>query len=78
MTPEQQQALQYLASLPLQAVLMVIVVKLWNAYQAEHTARIDDLKTVISNLNSRMLMVEDKLDIKPPLTNATFDVPDKP
>lgn len=72
MTPEQ------IANLPLQVMLALACVALWRAYIGAMNARVDDLKTVIANLNSRMLMVEDKLGIKPPLTTATFDAPDKP
>lgn len=72
MTPEQ------IAQLPLQAVLVIACIALWRSYVGAMNARVDDLKTVIANLNSRMLMVEDKLGIKPPLTNTTFDAPDIP
>jgi len=72
MTPEQ------IAQLPLQAIMGIAIIALWRAYIGAQNARVDDLKTVIANLNSRMLMVEDKLGIKPPLTNATFDAPDIP
>lgn len=70
--------LQQLVSLPLQGLLLIGLVTLWRAYNASQNARIDDLKKVISDINSRMIMVEDKLGIKPPLTTSTFDKPDTP
>lgn len=70
--------LQALTSLPLQGLLLLAVIALWRAYNAAQNARIDDLKKVIADINSRMIMVEDKLGIKPPLTTATFDKPDVP
>jgi hypothetical protein len=70
--------LDQIASLTPQAMLVLAVVALWRGYVNEHNARIDDLKTVISNLNARMIMVEDRLGIQPPLTTATFDKSDKP
>lgn len=75
MSPDQ---LQALSSLPLQGLLLIAVVTLWRAYNAAQNSRIDDLKITIANLNSRMMMVEDKLGIKPPMTTATFDAPDTP
>lgn len=78
MSPEQSQALQYLASLPLQAILLVACIQLWKAYRDTQNARIDDLKKVIADTSSRLLMIEDKLGIKAPLTNTTFDKPDVP
>lgn len=72
MTPEQ------LTNLPLQVMLALAVIALWRAYINSQNARVEDLKTVIANLNARMIMVEDKLGIKPPLTTATFDKPDQP
>lgn len=72
MTPEQ------IANLPLQVMLALAVVALWRAYIGSQNARVEDLKMVISNLNVRMTMIEDKLGIKPPLTTATFDKPDTP
>lgn len=70
--------LQALTSLPIQGLLLLAVIALWRAYNAAQNARIDDLKKVIADINSRMIMVEDKLGIKPPLTTATFDKPDTP
>lgn len=70
--------LQALTSLPLQGLLLLACIALWRAYNAAQNARIDDLKKVIADINSRMIMVEDKLGIKPPLTTATFDKPDVP
>lgn len=70
--------IQQLAQLSPYALFVVAIVVLWRSYNTAQNARVDDLKTVIASLNSRMLMVEDKLGIKPPLTTATFDKPDVP
>lgn len=72
MTPEQ------IANLPLQVMLAFAVVALWRSYTNVQNARVEDLKTVIADMTSRLLMIEDKLGIKPPLTTHTFDKPDKP
>ncbi len=72
MTPEQ------LANLPLQVLSVLAVIALWRAYSTVQNARVEDLKSVISDLQPRLLMIEDKLGIKAPLTTHTFDKPDKP
>lgn len=64
MTPEQLQSLQYLASLPLQAILLIAVINLWKAYKEAQNARIDDLKLNyernLADLRTRVLLLEDK------------------
>lgn len=64
MTPEQLQALQFLAALPVQAILLIAVVQLWKAYLAAQNARVDDLKLNyernLADLRTRVLLLEDK------------------
>lgn len=75
MSPEQ---IQSIVNLPFQGLLVIAVIALWRAYAGAQNARVEDLKTVIVDLGSRVRMVEDKLGMKPPLTTATFDKPDMP
>jgi len=62
-----QDQIQALTSLPLQALLLLAVITLWRAYNAAQNARIDDLKSGITDLRNRVMMVEDRLGIKPPI-----------
>lgn len=70
--------IQQLVQLSPYGLLIVAIGVLWRSYNAAQNARVDDLKTVISDLSSRVRMIEDKLGVKPPLTTATFDKPDVP
>lgn len=68
LTPEQ---IQQLVQLPLQALLVMAVVTLWKAYLAAQNARVADLKQIygknLTDINNRVMMIEDRLGIKPPL-----------
>lgn len=74
MTPEQVQALQYLASLPLQAILLIACVNLWKAYNTSQNARIDDLKLNyeknLSDLRTRVILLEDRAGVGFSRSNA--------
>jgi hypothetical protein len=65
MTPEQ------IASLPVQAVLLIAIATLFKALMDAQNARVDDLKKIYeknqSDLRNRIMMIEDRLGIKPPL-----------
>lgn len=67
MSAEQLQGLQYLASLPLQAILLIAVVNLWKAYNTAQNARVDDLKVNyeknLADLRTRVILLEDRLGI---------------
>lgn len=73
MSPEQMQALQYLASLPLQAILLIAVVQLWKALREEQKSRVDDLKMSyeknLADLRVRVMLLEDKAGIAPQIDN---------
>ena len=64
MTPEQ------LASLPLQALLLIAIVTLWRAYHTTQNARVDDLKANyeknLADLRTRVILLEDNAGIKRP------------
>lgn len=82
MSPEQMQSLQYLASLPLQAILLIAVVQLWKAYREEYKSHLEDLKQNneknIADLRNRTMMIEDRLGIKRPLMDDEPPLPVKP
>ncbi|MBI1278193.1 MAG: hypothetical protein GC179_08705 [Anaerolineaceae bacterium] len=65
MSPEQMQAIQILASLPLQAILLIAVIQLWKALIAAQNARVDDLKINyeknLADLRTRVILLEDRL-----------------
>jgi len=65
MTPEQ------IASLPVQVLFVFAVITLFKALMDSHKAHLADLKQVYgkntSDLNNRVMMIEDRLGIKPPL-----------
>lgn len=71
MTPEQVQALQYIASLPMQAVLLIACVQLWKSLVAAQNARVDDLKQSyeknLADVRTRVLLLEDRLGIPHPM-----------
>jgi len=73
MSPDQIQAL---TSLPMQALLLIAIVALWRAYNAAQNARVDDLKANyernLADLRTRVMMVEDRLGIKPPATSMAL------
>lgn len=64
MTPEQVQALQYIASLPLQAILLIACINLWKALVAAQNARVEDMKQFyeksLGDLRLRIHLLEDK------------------
>lgn len=68
MSPEQMQALQYLASLPLQAILLIAVVQLWKAYRESQAGRIDDMRQNyekgLAELRTRVILLEDRAGIR--------------
>lgn len=68
LTPEQ---IQQLIQLPVQALLVIAVFTLWKAYIAAQNARVNDLKQIygknLTDINNRVMMIEDRLGIKPPL-----------
>jgi len=74
--------IQQLVQLPIYGLLVAAVVTLWRAYNTAQNARVDDLKQLYEkatvDLQSRIMMIEDRLGIKPPLTTATLDKPDVP
>lgn len=74
--------IQQLIQLPLQALLIIAVVTLWKAYNSAQNARVDDLKQLYEkatvDLQNRVMMIEDRMGIKPPLTTATLAKPDAP
>lgn len=65
MTPEQ------LANLPIQVLLIFAVVALFKALMDSKNAQVADLKQIygknLSEINNRVMMIEDRLGIKPPL-----------
>jgi hypothetical protein len=65
MTPEQ------IASLPVQVLFAVAIITLFKALMDAQNARVADLKQIyaknVSDLNNRVMMIEDRLSIKPPL-----------
>lgn len=67
MTPEQTELLQWVVSLPLQAVLLIAVINLWKAYVAAQNARVDDLKLSyeknLADLRTRVMLLEDRAGI---------------
>lgn len=69
MSPEQMQALQILASLPLQAILLIAVIQLWKAYLTAQNARVDDLKQNyeknLADLRTRVMLLEDRAGVHP-------------
>lgn len=77
MSPEQ---IQSLASLPVQALLLIAVIALWKAYAAAQNARIDDLKANyeknLADLRTRVHLLEDNAGIKPPLFSNPPDTAD--
>lgn len=62
--------IQGLASLPLQALLLIAVVALWRAYNAAQNSRVDDLKQNyekgLSDLRTRVMLLEDRAGIYVP------------
>jgi hypothetical protein len=62
--------IQSLATLPLQALLLVACVTLWRAYNAAQNARVDDLKQNyekgLSDLRTRVMLLEDRAGIHIP------------
>lgn len=74
--------IQQLVQLPIYGLLVVAVVTLWRAYNAAQNARVDDLKQLYEkatiDLQNRILMIEDRLGVKPPLSTATLDKVDIP
>lgn len=65
MTPEQ------IASLPVQVLLIIAVMGLFKALMDSQKAHLSDLKQIygknLSDINNRVMMIEDRLGIKPPL-----------
>jgi choline-glycine betaine transporter len=70
MSTEQMQALQYLVSLPLQAILLIAVAQLWKALTAAQNARVDDLKQNyeknLADLRTRVMLLEDRAGVYVP------------
>lgn len=67
--------IQTLAALPLQVLLLIAIAALWRAYNTAQNARVDDLKQNyernLADLRTRVMMVEDRLGIKPLLMAAS-------
>lgn len=74
--------LQQLVQLPIYGLLVLAVVTLWKAYNAAQNARVDDLKQLYEkatiDLQNRIMMIEDRLGVKPPINNSTLNRPDTP
>lgn len=76
MSPEQ---IQQLIQLPLQALLLIAVVALWKAYNAAQNARVDDLKQNyernLSDLRTRVILLEDRAGIHPSMVQNSTNKP---
>lgn len=77
MTPEQTELLQWVVSLPLQAVLLIAVINLWKAYVATQEARVNDLKLNyeknLADLRTRVMLLEDRIGVPVVMPSSADD-----
>jgi hypothetical protein len=56
-------SVQLLQQIPLAVAAMIACGVLWRAYKAAHDEHIKDLRSALTSVNTRLLLIEDKMDM---------------